>query len=81
VPENLSNHQLAEKVIHLVDLIIKPLVVISIGMFLIELEMSLRHDWKNSLDSPRVFLWRERCIAVIFTVEVFARWWKHNPFS
>ncbi|MDE0866796.1 MAG: ion transporter [Rubripirellula sp.] len=81
VPENLPNHKLAEKVIRFVDLIIKPLVVISIGMFLLELEMSLRHDWKSSLDAPRIFLWSERCIAVIFTAEFFARWWKHNPFS
>jgi hypothetical protein len=48
-------HELAQKVIRFVDMIIKPLVVISIGMFLIELEMSLRYDWKNSLDAPPDF--------------------------
>ena len=71
-------HKLADRVIRFVDMIIKPLVVISIGMFLLELEMSLRYGWENSLDAPRIFLWSERCIAVIFTAEFLARWWKHN---
>lgn len=81
IQDDTRKHELADKVIRFVDKIIKPLVVISILMFLVELEMSLRYDWENSLDAPWIFLWSERCIAVIFTVEFFARWWKHNPFS
>lgn len=78
---NGPRQDVAERIISLVDLIIKPLVVISIGMFLIELELSLHYEWENSLDAPKIFLWSERFIAVLFTAEFFARWWKHNPFS
>jgi voltage-gated potassium channel len=79
--QNDSRHfALADSVIRFVDMIIKPMVVISIVMYLLELEMSIRYDWQNSLDAPPIFLWSERCIATIFTLEFFARWWKHDPF-
>ena len=46
---NGPRQDVAERFINLADLIIKPLVVISIGMFLIELKLSLHHDWENSV--------------------------------
>jgi len=43
--QNDSRHYaLADSVIRFVDMIIKPMVVISIVMYLLELEMSIRYD-------------------------------------
>lgn len=64
----------------MIDAIAKPLIVISIVLFLIEKEMSLRNGWANSYESPHFFLWTERFIAGVFTLEIFVRWWRSNPF-
>jgi len=69
-----------DKTIRVIDMLAKPLVIISIVMFLVEEELSIRNGWKNSFESPHIFLWSERFIAILFTVEVFVRWWRSNPF-
>ena len=71
--------QRVNAVIHFIDRFAKPLVVISVALYLIEGEMSLRNHWDNSYESPRIFLWSERMIDVFFTVEFFVRWWRSNP--
>lgn len=48
-----------------IDPVVKPLVWISIGCFLIETHLQT----ENSLEGPAVFLWLERLIAGIFTLE------------
>ena len=62
-----------------IDRIAKPLVVISVLLYLIEDEISLRNHWENSYLSPPVFLWSERLIAGLFTLEFFVRWFRSNP--
>ena len=64
-----------------IDRIAKPLVIISVVMYLVEEEMSLRNHWDNSFESPHVFLWSERAIATIFSLEVLARWWRAREHS
>ncbi len=68
-----------ERALRFVDRVAKPLVVISIGLFLIEKELSLRNGWENSRAAPPAFLWSERVIAVLFTFEFCVRWWRSNP--
>ena len=67
------------EIIHVIDHIAKPLVVISVVLYLVEGEMSLRNQWDNSYQSPHAFLWCERLIAGLFTVEFFVRWMRSNP--
>jgi len=69
-----------DKSVQIIDSIVKPLIVVSIVMFLIEKELSLRNGWENSLQSPWYYLWSERVIAVIFTFEIIVRWWRSNPW-
>lgn len=66
-------------ILKFVDRFAKPLIVLSVALYLIEEEMSLRHGWKNSHESPRAFLWAERFIAVLFTVEFILRFIKGIP--
>lgn len=66
-------------VIQFIDRVAKPLVVVSVALYLIEGEMSLRNHWNNSYESHRVFLWCERLVAGLFTVEFVVRWWRSNP--
>ena len=63
-----------------IDVIAKPLILLNIVMFLVEKELSLRIDCSNSLIAPWYFLWPERVIACLFTLEIFVRWWRSNPF-
>lgn len=42
--------------------------------------MSIRNGWENSYESPWYFLWVERVIATVFTLEMVVRWWRSNPF-
>ncbi len=74
-----SREQRFNEVIHFIDRVAKPLVVISVALYLIEGEMSLRNHWDNSYESPHFFLWAERLIAGLFTVEFFVRWWRSRP--
>lgn len=48
-------------------------------MYLLEEELSARFGWRNSHEAPRFFLWNERCVAVLFTVEMIVRWYRSNP--
>ncbi|HIK91012.1 MAG TPA: hypothetical protein EYG03_03335 [Planctomycetes bacterium] len=57
-----------------VDKVTKPVVVISVILYLVEIELSLRNHWGNSHESPSFFLWSERLIAGLFTFEIFIRW-------
>ncbi len=65
-------------VIRWIDKLAKPFVIVSVVMYLIEGELSLRNDWNNSYESPPYFLWSERVIAVLFTVEIVVRWWRSS---
>lgn len=64
------------KIIQFIDLIAKPLVLISILMYLVEEELSLRFSWQNSRESPWIFLWSERFVACLFTIEFIVRWFR-----
>lgn len=66
-------------IIRWIDQVAKPLAVASVVLYLIEGELSLRHHWDNSYQSPSTFLWCERLIAGLFTVEFLVRWWRSNP--
>lgn len=68
-----------DKCIVVIDWLAKPLIVISIVLFLLETELSLQNGWTNSHESPWYYLWSERLIAVFFTFEIFVRWWRSNP--
>lgn len=59
-----------------IDLIAKPLVWISVILYLVEEELSLRNGWANSYDAHWGFLWSERLIALLFTFEMIVRWWR-----
>ena len=57
------------KILKLIDKVAKPLVWLTVVLYLIEL--TLRTE--NSLESPMYFLWAERIIAGIFTLEYLLR--------
>lgn len=67
------------KVIAVIDATAKPLILFSVVMFLIEKELSLQYGWSDSYQAPPFFLWSERCVAFLFTMEVVVRWWRSNP--
>ncbi len=77
---DVSKNDISSRIIQIVDLLAKPLIIISVALFLLEKEISLRHDWANSLEAPWIFLWTERVIALLLTIEVFVRWWRSNPW-
>jgi voltage-gated potassium channel len=53
------------------------LVIIRIVFYFIEVDLIKS---TNSLQSPGIFLWSERFIALIFTIEYFVRWYNsRNP--
>jgi voltage-gated potassium channel len=66
-------------IIRWIDRVAKPLVVVSVVLYLIEGELSLRNKWDNSYQSPRMFLWCERAISGLLTIEFFARWLRGRP--
>ncbi len=53
------------------------LVLYSVGMFFVELSMG----GANSLSGPTFFLWSERVVASLLTLEVALRFWFHSPHS
>lgn len=68
-------------IIRWIDRLAKPLVVVSVVMYLVESELSLRNRWTNSLEAPPYFLWSERAIAILFTIEIAVRWWRSRSCS
>ena len=60
-------------VIDRIDSIVKPLVVFSVAMLAVECHMYPETD---SHGSHPFFLWSERCVALILTVEYVFRWWR-----
>ena len=64
-----------------IDVIAQPLVIISVILYLVEGELSLRNNWENSYDSPLAFLYLERAIAALFTTEIIVRWWRSKSRS
>lgn len=76
----LKNQDLWDKAVTAIDILARPLVVISIVLFLVEKELSIHNGWANSHESPWYYLWSERGVAVFFTLEIFIRWWRSNPF-
>lgn len=77
---DVKNRDFWERAVNFIDLVTKPLIVISIVMLLVEIEVSLRNGWEDSYHSPLYYLWSERFIASLFTIEIFVRWWRSNPF-
>jgi voltage-gated potassium channel len=66
-----------------VELFIKALIVYSVVTFLVEVDV---YHSQNSVCGRPFFLWSERVVALLFTMEYFARWWKSEdrrryPFS
>lgn len=62
-----------------IDRIAKPLVVLSVLLYLIEGELSLRNHWGDGYESHTFFVWSEWIVASLFTIEIFVRWWRSNP--
>lgn len=71
--ETEPRQQSLDTIIIWLDRIVKPLAVLSVGVYLLEIEFSLRNKWDNSYESPTVFLWIERIVASFFTVEFLVR--------
>jgi voltage-gated potassium channel len=59
-----------------VDSILKLLIWFSVGLFFVELSTGS----ENSYQSHHLFLWIERAIASIFTVEYIMRWSKNRRY-
>jgi len=73
----MSDHQADTNkwVIDRIDSIIKPLVLYSVAMLAVECHMYPETD---SHGSPWFFLWSERIVALILTVECGFRWWRNS---
>ena len=53
------------------------LVVYSVAMFFVELNLG----GQNSLSGPVFFLWSERAVASVLTLEMMLRFWYHSPHT
>ncbi len=53
------------------------LVLYSVAMFFVELNLG----GQNSLSGPAFFLWSERAVASILTLEMILRLWYHSPHT
>ena len=62
-------------VIDKIDLLVKPLVLFSVAMLAVECHLFPETD---SLNSHPFFLWSERFIAGVFTIEYIFRWWRNS---
>jgi len=60
---------IATQIIKWVDYLIKPLIWLTVALLFWEIGLKTSH-------STDFFLWAERCIAVVFTLEYFARWYE-----
>ena len=69
-PEVEGRSPLLKRVIDVIDRLVVPLVWYSVAMLAIECQFYPDHD---SYDTPPFFLWSERVVAVIFTVEYIVR--------
>lgn len=61
--------------VHIMDCIVKPLVLYSVAMLLLECYLFPDVD---SHHSHKFFLWSERFVAVIFTLEYAFRFWRNS---
>lgn len=60
-----------QKILHWMDWFLRPVVAISTILYLTEISLGGR----DSYESPVFFLWAERVVALIFTVEYALRWY------
>lgn len=70
-----KRHDTTKWVIDRIDSIIKPLVVYSVVMLAVECHMYPETD---SHGSHWCFLWSERIVAFILTIEYAFRWWRNS---
>ncbi len=68
------------KLLQVIDRWARPLILLSVILYLVEEEWSCHAGWNNSYESPFYFLWAERLIASFLTLEVIVRWWRSNPW-
>jgi len=61
--------------IDFLDSIAQPLVLYSVFMLALECHL---YPLNDSLDSHPFFLWSERCVALIFTIEYVLRWMRNS---
>lgn len=69
-PEVEGRSPLLKRVIDVIDRLVVPLVWYSVVMLAIECQFYPDHD---SYDTPPYFLWSERVVALIFTIEYIVR--------
>lgn len=71
----------ADFIIKLLDLIIRPLIWVSVIMLVLEVEPTFGLGGEHSLDGKyhKIFLWTERIIASVFTFEFFVRMVRSQP--
>ncbi len=62
-------------VINILDRIVKPLVLYSVGMLLLECSL---YPLKDSHHRPPIFLWSERVVALILTFEYVFSFWRNS---
>ncbi|MBA2118009.1 ion transporter [Bremerella alba] len=74
-PETEGRSGLLKKGIDVIDRLVVPLVWYSVGMLAIECQFYPNHD---SYDTPGIFLWSERIVALIFTVEYVIRFIRNS---
>lgn len=60
-----------QKILHWMDWVLRPVVVLSTILYLTEISLGGKHSY----ESPVFFLWAERLVALIFTVEYALRWY------
>ncbi len=63
------------RVIQIIDKIVKPLVIYSVAMLALECHLYPETD---SHGSPWFFIWSERIVAGIFTLEYVFRFWRNS---
>lgn len=73
--ETEGRSPLLKIVIDVIDRLVVPLVWYSVAMLAIECQFYPNHD---SYDTPPIFLWSERIVALIFTVEYVVRFIRNS---
>jgi len=73
--ETDGRHPFLKNVIDVIDRLVVPLVWYSVAMLAVECQFYPDHD---SYDTPLFFLWSERIVALIFTVEYIVRWIRNS---
>lgn len=64
---------MSEKMRTSLEIFIQLVIFYSLAMYFVELEFT---NTENSHAAPKYFLWSERIVASIFTIEYFVRWGK-----